>query len=206
MVYIITYNSKKYKSNIQIGIDDDPIKYEVKRYYNYCDCNDFSDLKCPCCGKHSLSFYKTYERHLTYYYKKKMNNIIIIITVCKCEECSKIKGKQKYHAILPDFVLPYAIYESSTIMKALSDYYNKVKIEQILERLQIRHKLLYDWLKKLDVYSFSASIVLGVNNIVNNVISSIINRNSLFLNQFYYDYNHPFFLFRLTCVPLCINP
>ena len=203
---MIAYNSKKYKSNIQIGIDDDPIKYEVKKYYNYCDCNLFTDLKCPCCGHCSLSFHKQYERNLLYYYNGKMNFITIYITVCKCEECSKIKGRQKYHAILPDFVLPYAIYEASTIMKALSDYFNKVKIEQILKRLQIRHKLLYDWLKKLDVYSFSASIVLGVNNSVNNVISSIINQNCNFLNKFYYDYNHPFFLFRLTCVPLCINP
>ena len=73
-----------------------------------------------------------------------MNNIIVNITVCKCEECSKTEGKQKYHAILPDFVLPYIIYEASTIMKALSDYYNKIKIQQILDRLQIKHKLLYD--------------------------------------------------------------
>ena len=210
MVYIITWNSQNYKLNIQLDINDndpiDPIKYIVKIYYHFCDCNNFNNLKCPCCGKRLLSFHKRYERNLVYYYNGKMNNIIVNITVCKCKECSKTKGKQKYHAILPDFILPYIIYEASTIMKALSDYYNKTKIQQILDRLQIRHKLLYDWIKKLNIYSFSASIVLGINNVIKTIISNIISQNSKFINRFYYNYYHPFFLFKSTCVPLCIIP
>ena len=205
VVNIITLNLSKIKSNIQLhGFN--PIEYAINSYYNYCDCNDYSDLRCPCCGNHSLTYHKVYDRNLTYHYKDKMYNVIIKITVCKCEHCSKIKGKQKYHAILPDFVLPYIIYESSTIMKAILDYYNGVKSKEILERLEIRHKLLYDWIKKLNAYSFSASIVLEINNVIQNIISKIIEYNSVFLNEFYHNYNHPFFLFRLTCVPLCIIP
>ena len=152
VVNIITLNLDKIKSNIQLqGFN--PIEYVINSYYNYCDCNSFSDLKCPCCGNHSLKFHKIYNRNLTYYYNGKMYNVIIKITVCICEHCSNIKGNQKYHAILPDFILPYIIYESSTIMKALADYYNGVKSKQILERLEIRHKLLYDWIKKLNAYS-----------------------------------------------------
>ena len=203
---MITLNLNNFKSVVQLEVDDDPIKCAIKNYYNYCDCNDFKKLKCPCCGNHSLSFHKTYERNLVYYYNRKMNSIIVNIRVLKCSECSKIKGNQKYHALLPDFVLPYIIYEASTIMKALSDYFNKIKLNQILERLKIRHKLFYDWLKKLYAYSFSASIILKINNIIDKVISSIIEKKSLFLNDFYHNYNHPFFLFRLTCVPLCIIP
>ena len=93
---MITLNLNNFKSVVQLEVDDDPIKCAIKN--NYCDCNDFKKLKCPCCGKNSLNFHKTYERNLTYYYKGKMNNIIINITVCKCSECSKIKGSQKYHA------------------------------------------------------------------------------------------------------------
>ena len=132
MVNIITLNLSKIKSNIQLhGFN--PIEYAINSYYNYCDCNDYSDLRCPCCGNHSLTYHKVYDRNLTYHYKDKMYNVIIKITVCKCEHCSKIKGKQKYHAILPDFVLPYIIYESSTIMKAILDYYNGVKSKEILK-------------------------------------------------------------------------
>lgn len=202
---MITLNLSKIKSNVQLNTLN-PFEYAIKRYYNYCDCNNFQNLKCPCCGNHSLYFYKTYERNLTYYYDGIIHNIIINITVCKCEHCSKIEGNQKYHAILPEFVLPYIIYEASTIMKALYDYYNEAKLKEILERLQIRHKLFYDWLKKLTAYSFSASIVLGIDNNIETVINKIIEYNSEFLNQFYYDYLHPFFLFKLTCVPLCIIP
>ena len=201
---MITLNLSKIKSNFQLS-GFDPIEYAIKGYYNYCDCNDFNDLKCPCCGKHSLSFHKTYERNLSYYYNG-MHNTIINIAVCECEHCSKIEGNQKYHSILPEFVLPYIIYEASTIMKALYDYYNKVKTQEILERIQIRHKLFDDWLKKLAAYSFSASIVLGVDYNIETVIAKIKEYNSQFLNQFYYDYHHPFFLFKLTCVPLCIIP
>lgn len=205
MINIITLNINKIKSNLQLsGLN--PIEYAINCYYNYCDCNNYNDLKCPNCNNHSLSFHKTYERNLTYYYNKKVYNIIINITVCKCDHCSKTESTQKYHAILPDFVLPYIIYESSTIMKSLYDYYNGIKVQQILERLEISHKLFYDWLKKLYTYSFSASIILEVDNNIKTVIFKIIEYDSMFLNIFYYNYNHPFFLFKSTCVPLCIIP
>lgn len=202
---MITLNIKKINNNIEIS-SNNPVEYGIKCYYNYCDCNNYSDLKCPCCKNKSLSFHKTYERNLTYYFNKSIYNVIINIAVCKCNHCSKIEGNQKYHAILPDFILPYILYESDTIMQALFDYFNQIKLQQILERLEISHKLFYDWLKKLYTYSFAASIVLSVNNHVNSIISKIIENNSRFLNKFYENYNHPFFLFKLTCVPLCIIP
>lgn len=204
MVNIITLNLCKIKSNIQLkGFK--PIEQAIYDYYNYCDCNDYSNLKCPGCGNKSLIFYKKYQRNLTYYYNNEMYDISIEIAVCKCNHCSKISGKQKYHAILPEFVLPYVIYEASTIMKALNDYYNKVKVNQILERLKISHKLFYDWIRKFNIYSLSASIVLKLNNDLKQIISKIVN-DSTFLINFYNNYNHPYFLFRITCVPLCIIP
>ncbi len=201
MVTIVTWNSKKYKLNIESNIND-PICYAIEKYNHYCNCNDFHNIKCPSCRKESLSFHKRYERNLIYY-NGKMQNTIICIVVCKCEECSKFSGKQKYHAILPDFILPYTVYESSTVMNALDDYYNNMKIQQILERLEIRHKQFYDWIKKLNIYSFPSSIVLGINNDIKIIIESIVKQKNDFFNQFYYDYHHPFFLFKLTCVPLC---
>ena len=202
---MITLNINKIKSNIQI-LGRNPIEQAIYAYYNYCDCNDYSNLKCPCCGNKSLSFHKKYERNLTYYYNGEMFNVTIKIVVCKCNHCSQMPGIQKYHAILPEFILPYAIYEASTIMNALNDYYNKVKINQILDRLKIQHKLFYDWIKKFNIYSLSASIILKINNDLKQIIINIVNDNSIFLMNFYNDYHHPFFLFKTTCVPLCIIP
>lgn len=183
---------------------ENPIEYSIKCYYNYCYCNNYSNLKCPSCGKKCLSYHKTYERNLTYYHNNEVYNTIINVAVCKCEHCSKIKGKQKYHAILPEFILPYIIYEANTIIEALYQYYNEIKLQQILDRLKIKHKLFYDWLKKLNVYSLSASIILAINNQKKLIISKIIENDYQFLNKFYLSYNHPFFLFKPTCVPLCI--
>ena len=201
---MITLCIDKIKSNMQI-LGRNPIEQAIYAYYNYCDCNDYSNLKCPCCGNKSLSFHKKYKRNLVYYFNGKVFDITIDIAVCKCNHCSK-KGRQKYHAILPEFILPYAIYEASTIMKALNDYYNKVKIKQILDRLKIQHKLFYDWIKKFNIYSLSASIILKINNDLKQIINNIVNDNSIFLMNFYNDYHHPYFLFKTTCVPLCIIP
>lgn len=193
------------KNNLELGSCENPIEYAIKSYYNYYYCNDYTNLKCPSCKKNTLSFHKTYKRNLTYYYKEQVQNITIDIVVVKCDHCSKIEGKQKYHAILPEFVLPYIIYEAHTIFESLYEYYNKTKLCEILERLKIRHKLFYDWLKKLSIYSLSASVVLAIENKIKKIITKINEDDYHFLNQFYENYNHPFFLFKLTCVPLCIN-
>lgn len=182
------------------------IEYYIKAYYNYCNCNDFSNLRCPLCKKHTLKYHKTYERYFSYYINEKLFNIKITITVCICEYCKEHNAKQKYHAILPEFIFPYAIYEASTIIKAINDYLQHIKLIDILTRLNIQHKLFYDWLKKFNKYLLSASIVLKVNNIINEVITNIINTSSEFIKQFYDIYEHPFFLFKLTCVQLSIIP
>ena len=202
---MITLSINKIKLNMQI-LGKNPIEQAIYAYYNYCDCNDYSNLKCPCCGNKSLTFHKKYVRNLTYYNNSEVLDITIDIAVCKCNHCSQIAGRQKYHAILPEFILPYAIYEASTIMNALKDYYNKVKINQILDRLKIQHKLFYDWIKKFNIYSLSASIILKVNNDLKLIINEIAKDISIFLMNFYNDYHHPYFLFKTTCVPLCIIP
>ena len=202
---MITLSMNKIKSNMQI-LGRNSVEHAIYAYYNYCDCNDYSNLKCPSCGNKSLSFHKKYQRNLTYYCNGEVINTKIDIVVCKCEHCSKIPGKQKYHAILPEFVFPYAIYEASTIMKSLDDYYNETKLEQILQKLQITHKLFYDWLKKINKYLLPASVILKAINNSKVIIDLIVKSNSNFLMDFYDNYQHPFFLFRLTCVPLCIIP
>lgn len=178
----------------------------IKLYNNYRDCNDFSDLSCPLCKHKSLIFHKTYERNLTYYINGKLENIKINIIVCECKHCKETNAKQKYHALLPELILPYHIYEASTIIKAINYYLNKIKINEIIEKLQITHKLFYDWLKGLKKYVFTSSVILKTKDEINIVITGIIKDNSRFLNYFYENYQHPFFLFKTTCVPLCIIP
>lgn len=202
---MISINLNKIKSYFTIDMEI-TIDNLIKAYNNYLDCNDFSDLKCPLCGNKTLFFHKTYERNLTYYIDSILKNIKINIIVCKCEHCAKKNAKQKYHALLPIFIFPYAIYESSTILKAISDYLNKIKLKEILERIQINHKLFYDWLKKINKYILSSSIILKCNNNLKVVIKEIMNQNNIFLSIFYQTYMHPFFLFKLTCVKLCIIP
>ena len=185
---------------------ENPFEQVIHLYDNYCDCNDFHDLKCPLCKNNTLTYHKSYERNLSYYYNEQIINIKLSIRVCVCSHCKNNNAKQKYHAILPEFILPYSIYEASIILKAIYDYFNKIKLKDILDRLKIRQKLFYDWLKKLNKYTFSSSIILETINDIKVVISMINKNNKTFLTHFYNNYNHPFFLFRLTCTPLCLTP
>ena len=198
---MITFNINKINTQNKINSMNDIIKL----YYNYRDCNDFSDLKCPLCNnKGCLSFHKTYERNLTYYINNELINIKIDIIVCKCSYCEKTNKCQKYHALLPEFILPYHIYEASTIIKTINDYIKGIKLSKIIEEKQITHKLFYDWLKKLKTYTLSSSVILKLLNETKIVVNGIIKYNYKFLISFYDDYKHPFFLFKTTCVPLCI--
>ena len=127
--------------------DAKSMKNIINLYNNYRDCDDFNDLRCPLCGnKGCLQFHKTYERNLTYCENGELINIKIDIIVCKCIHCEKANKNQKYHALLPEFILPYHIYEASTIIKTINDYIKGVKLSQIIEEKQITYKLFYDWL------------------------------------------------------------
>lgn len=187
------------------NINLDSFQIAIDIYRNYCDGNDFSSLKCPVCGKSDLEKNTTYFRNFTYYVGNEKRDTVIEITVCMCKNCANVPDRQKYHALLPEFIFPYAIHDASAIINALNDYYSKKKLTEILERLQIRHKLFYDWINKINKYCLHASTVLGIDNKIEEVISKIVETNSVFLSNFYYNFNHPFFLFKLTCVPLCIG-
>ena len=186
---MITLSVNKFNTQNKVNSTDDIIGL----YNNYRDCNDFSDLKCPLCGnKGCLYFHKTYERNLTYYENGELINTKIEIIVCKCDYCEESHNKQKYHALLLEFILPYHIYEASTIINAINDYYNKNKLIEIMEKLHITHKLFYDWLKKMNKYTFTSSVILKITNDVKKVLLGIIRDYFKFLISFYDDYNHPF--------------
>lgn len=187
--------------------ENNVIETLINSYYNFIDTNYFDDLECPNCKiKGCLKRNTTYQRHLTYLASDNVINTMITITVVKCSHCAKKGDTQKYHAILPWFVLPYHLYSAHDILSACKDYYNKVKIKEILNRLKIQHKLLYDWIKKLSKYLLPSSIILSMINDKTKIINEINNNLEQFLCRFYSNYLHPFFLFKITCVPLCINP
>ncbi len=183
-------------------------KMLIHAYVCFTDCNCFDDLVCPCCKqKGCLSLYKTYDRNITYYEDGQVVDDIIPITVLICKNCKNYPNKQKYHALLPDFILPYHIKAANMILSALHlRLIKKMKIEEILAKFNITHKLFYDWLYKFIIYLLPASIVLEQNKDPITIISQLNKKLKDFLAKFYQLYWHPFFLFRKTCVPLCITP
>lgn len=180
----------------------------ISTYNNYIACNCFGDLRCPCCkNKGVLSFHKTYTRNLTYIENGNKIDILLDIAVLECENCKKCINKQKYHALLPFFVLPYHIHDANMIIDSAYEYlFKQTKLKEILEKIQITHKLFYDWLKKINKYLLPSSIILKEEDDLIKVVEGIYSLKETFLKQFFYNYEHPYFLFKRTCVNLCITP
>ena len=100
---------------------DNTILNKIKDYETIRNINDYSEYKCPLCGKKEvLHFHKTYERNLIFYYDDYEVICKIDIIVLECSHCKEHnKGKQHYHALLPSFILPYHTYSSYIIMDTL---------------------------------------------------------------------------------------
>lgn len=91
---MITFNLNKikpyYKENTISSFND-----VIESYYNYCDCNVFNDLRCPCCNrKGTLFFYKKYDRNFSYIENDTRIDSVISITVLECKYCKKCNNKQ----------------------------------------------------------------------------------------------------------------
>lgn len=187
---------------------DKNIIERIKEYASLRTINDYREYECPLCGKKEvLSFYKTYERNLIFYYNSYEIICKIDIIVLECSFCKAHNiGKQHYHALLPDFILPYHIYSSYIIIDTLYLGLTKGQILKIIEERNISHQLYYSWLRGLDKYRVSASTILSVKDDILSVIINIKEDMYEFLSLFYLSYNHPFFLFKLTCVNLVIMP
>lgn len=186
--------------------DDSDLLYLLKAYESYCQINDFDSLTCPCCkNKGCLRFHKTYDRNIVFYINHYKIEATIALTVLKCSYCMR-EDKQKYHALIPDFIFPYHVYSANYIIKTLYNLLiNKIKVSELIRSRQISHQLLYKCLKGLNAYSIASSIVLHVEAKIITIIECLYLLNSSFLLEFYQTFNHPFF-FKPTCVPLSVTP
>lgn len=204
---MITLSSDKFKCFFTKS-ESNSYELLINTYNNYITCNSFFDLRCPCCkNKGVLSFHKTYTRNLSYIENGNKIDVLLDIAVVKCECCTKSNNKQKYHALLPFFILPYHIHDANMIIDSAYEYlFKKMKLKEILEKLQITHKLFYEWLKKINKYLLPSSVILKENNVLIKVIERMYFRKEKFLIRFFDNYRHPYFLFRQTCVDLCITP
>lgn len=182
------------------------IKEKIKYYYNYVDCNSFDNLTCPCCKKKGyLQYHKRYERNLIYYEDNHLIEAKIEICVVICKNCKNNGERQKYHALLPCFIFPYHIYNGDVIIEVIGKYMKNNSVKEIVEKFNIVAKLLYDWLEKFNIYLLASSIVLEINKDKEAIIEKIKQVKAKFLKDFYNYYFHPYFLFKRTCVKLCIS-
>ena len=185
------------------------ILYYLKMYETILTINNYTSFKCPLCKKeNTLSFHKTYERNIIFHLFDYEIVAKIKLIVLECAYCKKYNyNKQHYHAIIADYIFPYHIYSSNIIMNCLIDHYiNELIIQEIIEQANISHQLYYKWLNEFNRYSLISSIILQTKNEIKEILKEIKDRLEELQHNFYQNYNHPYFLFRKTCVSLAITP
>ena len=189
--------------------NDTSILYYIKVYESLLTVNDYSNFKCPLCKKeHTLSFHKTYERNIIIHLDGYEVIAKISLIVLECAYCKEYnRNSQHYHAIIPDYIFPYHIYSSNIIMNCLIEHYLKeLTIKQIIEQANISHQLYYKWLNELKKYLVVSSVILKTKANIKEILTEIKSRLEELQYNFYQSYNHPYFLFKETCVPLIIMP
>ena len=189
--------------------NDTSILYYIKVYESLLTVNDYSNFKCPLCKKeHTLSFHKTYERNIIIHLDGYEVIAKISLIVLECAYCKEYnRNSQHYHAIIPDYIFPYHIYSSNIIMNCLIEHYLKeLTIKQIIEQANISHQLYYKWLNELKKYLTVSSVILKTKANIKEILTEIKSRLEELQYNFYQSYNHPYFLFKETCVPLIIMP
>lgn len=189
--------------------DNLDILYMINAYEIVANTNDYSFCKCPQCNHDNcMHYHKEYQRNIIFHIMGYEIIAKISIVVLECKFCKDTnKGKQHFHALLPDYIFPYHIFSSNIIINALYDRIIKnIKIEIIIEKLRISHQLFYKWLRGLKKYLLTSSIILATQSNIKDILNKIIENKDEFLYLFYKEYRHPYFLFKLTCVPLAIMP
>lgn len=171
--------------------------------------NCYSSYKCPQCKqKNCMHFHKLYKRNVIFKFNGYLIEAKFSIIVLECSFCKgSKKHKQHYHSLFPHIIFPYHIYSSEIIIDTLVDkIINEVKINKIMESKRISHQLLYKWLNELSIYKVTSSIILSISGNLKDILS-LINKDRFNFYQMFFDkYDHPFFLFKETCVPLAIMP
>lgn len=124
---------KKDKINFNLHIKEEKLDFLIKEYE---ETLNFEFIECPICGSIELVGYGTYKRNIV------INNINKEINIkrVQCKQCKHT------HALIPSFIKPYQVYESSYIdfcvMLMLIRRKKKREIEYILN---LSRQLLRKW-------------------------------------------------------------
>lgn len=190
----------------------DDILDEITEYLNIINSNDYYNYECPNCK--CTGFLKantSYTRDIIVSHQGYLITGKIKLIVLKCSHCSELHKKdenvQQYHALLPEFIVPYHSYSGEIIINCLNDKINNnEKIPNLEEKYNASYQLIYYWIKIMKKYELVSSIILKMPNDIKCTIKQILSDYNIFVNKFYLNYYHPFFLFKKTCVPLAITP
>lgn len=119
------------------------IKYSSKSLFDSSMAHFRPELEvCPCChSKGNCRLHASYSRNLIDFLLGKTVYSNVVITRVICHSCHST------HAILPDFIIPYAGYSLFFILRVLAEYFAKLHtVDKLCSRFSISSSMLYRWL------------------------------------------------------------
>ena len=100
------------------------------------------DRNCPSCGaNHSCSNHGSYERCMITIANQVRKEVVVSISRVICSSCGKT------HALLPDFLIPFASYSLRFVLHVLRAYLCRTgTVAQLCESFAISISTLYKWI------------------------------------------------------------
>jgi len=100
------------------------------------------DRNCPACGaKHSCSSHGSYERCMITIVGQTRKEVTVSINRVICSSC------RKTHALLPDFLIPFASYSLKFVLHVLKAYLCRTgTVARLCESFAISISTLYKWI------------------------------------------------------------
>ncbi len=110
---------------------------------------------CPSChSKGNCSYHASYQRSLIDFVGGHPSYRTITVTRLICKSCGHT------HAVLPDFIIPYAQYGLFFILRVLAEYFAGIlPVMALCSRFSITHSMLGRW---LSLFQNHKDVFLGV--------------------------------------------
>lgn len=149
---------------------------KISFYYKFINFN----FICPCCNSNSFCFYGTYSRYISYLENDKVFDSSLNIQRVLCKNCGAT------HALIPDFLIPYKIYSSNTILTMIINSNNSSLIS-LENRFNIYRQLILKWKKQFNLYLNKLFSLYSVNE--HKLLFVLLKNDDNIFYKFYIEFH-----------------
>lgn len=149
---------------------------KISFYNNFINFN----FICPCCNSNHFIFYGSYSRNFSYLENDKIIDSSIDIQRVFCKNCKST------HALIPDFLIPYKIYDANTILTLIINSADSTLIS-LDNKFNIYRQLILKWKKQFNLYLNKLFSLYSINE--HKLLFVLLKNDNNIFYKFYIEFN-----------------